>query len=82
MRISLVRISLLWFFKTFQIYLANAIIIFFILLLRFQIYFANVIIFFYCDYLANAILCAIYFITAIFWPKNLPNAILFCYCDH
>ena len=49
----LMRISLLRFFKTFHIYLANAIIIFFILLLRFYVYFANVI------------LCAIYFVSAI-----------------
>ena len=51
MRISLLRIWLLQFFKTFQIYLANAIIVFFILLLRFHVYFA--------------ILYAIYFVTAI-----------------
>ena len=43
MRISLLRISLLRFFKTFHIYLANAIIVFFILLLRFYVYFANAI---------------------------------------
>ena len=58
MQISLVRISLLWFFKTFQKYLAYAFLGLFISLLRFL-------------YLANAILCGIYFITAI----NLPNAI-------
>ena len=53
MRISLLGISLLRFFKTSHTYLANAIIIFFILFLRFYVYFAN------------AILCAIYFVTAI-----------------
>ena len=58
MRIPLVQISFLRFFKTFQKYLAYAFLGLFISLLRFL-------------YLANAILCAIYFITAI----ALPDAI-------
>ena len=47
MGISLLRVWFLWFFKTFQIYLANAIIVFFILLLGFHVYFANAIIVFF-----------------------------------
>ena len=57
MRISLLRFSLLQFFKTFQKYLAYAILC--------TIYFVTAIF-----SLANAILCTIHFITAI----NLPNA--------
>ena len=49
MRISLLRILLLRFFKTFHIYLANAILY----------------IFCECNFMANVILCAIYFVTAI-----------------
>ena len=58
MRISLVRISLLRFFKTFQKYLAYAILN--------AIYFVTAII-----WLFNAILCAIYFITAINLPNAI-----------
>ena len=72
MRISFLRISLLRFFKTFQLYLANAIIVFFILLLRsfsiFYVYFANAIIWlirFYVLFISLLGLLA----------KNLPNAI-------
>ena len=61
MRISLVRISLLRFFKTFQKYLAYAFLWLLISLLRFYMYLANVIIY----------LMRFYFITAIwlmrFW---------------
>ena len=59
MRISLVRISLLGFFKTFQKHLAYAFLGLLISLLQFLYVLGK------CDYLANAILCAIYFITAI-----------------
>ena len=50
MRISLLRISLMRFFKTFLINLANAIIVYLILLLRsfsIYVYFANAIIVFF-----------------------------------
>ena len=47
MRISLLRIWSLRYFKTFQMFLVNAIIVFFILLLRFHVYFANAIIAFF-----------------------------------
>ena len=66
------RISLLRFFKTFQIYLANAIIVFFILLLLsfsiLYVYFANAVIWlmrFYVLFISLLRLLA----------KNLPNAI-------
>ena len=68
MRISLVQISLLWFFKTFQKYLAHAFLGLFISILQY-LYLANAILGLFISLLqflnlANAILCAIYFITA------------------
>ena len=63
MRISLVRISLLRFFKTFQIYLAYAFLGLFISLLRFLL----------AKNLPNANFGLFYFISAIFLA-NLANA--------
>ena len=68
MRISLLRISLPQFFKTFRKYLAYAIIGYFILLLQFHIYFAN----------ANFWLMQFYVLFILLLrslAKNLPNAI-------
>ena len=75
MRISLLRIWLVRFFKTFRIYLANVIIVFFILLLRFHVYFAYAIIVFFTAIIWLMRFYVRFILLLRSLAKNLPNAI-------